>query len=221
MHIPFDLIPMFALIPALFSSGAIGGSSAKRDRAEELNAYGDLRNVFNWALPEGKKLASTGQGTFSAGIGDLGTAAGYFKKLASGSRPDMMQAIAPEVASVTSANDAAKRQLATSGTARGGGTAAVNETRDAATQAKIDEALFGVRPQAAGELAKVGSVEGELGLGETGEGLKAANLAGQSAYDLGALASHNRMESTKIHQQAVDDITKGIDETLSAVMGAL
>src|SRR5436190_375097 len=98
---------MGGLLSALFSSGAIGGSSAKRDRGEELNSYTDLNNIFNFGLPFGKSTTEKGQAGYAAGQGDLGTAAGYLKKLTSGSRPDMMQAVAPEVASVTSANDAA------------------------------------------------------------------------------------------------------------------
>jgi len=221
MHIPIDIFPVFALLPALFSSGVIGGSAEKRDRAEQIHSYEDLTNVFNWGLPTGKNMASKGQASFAAGEGDLGTATGYFKKLATGNRPDMMQAISPEVANVTSANDAAKRQLATSGTARGGGTAAVNQQRDANAQAQIDEAMFNVRPKAAGELAQVGQAEGALGLGETGEGLKAAGLAEVAGTDLGELAHKNRQQSYDIHKDKVATISKGIEDALAGIMGAM
>jgi hypothetical protein len=212
---------MGGLLSALFSSGATGGSSAKTDRSNELTSYSDLKNIFNFGLPFGQDAATQGQAGYKAGQGDLGTAAGYLKSLTSGGRAATAQAIAPEVASVTSANDAAKRQLATSGTARGGGVAGVNQQRDADAQAQIDQALFNVRPKAAGELAQVGSAEGQLGLGETGEGLKAAGLAEDAATNLGALASKNRAQSEKIHRDAVSDITSGIESTLAGIMGAL
>ena len=212
---------MGGLLSALFSSGAIGGSSAKTDRSNELTSYSDLKNIFNFGLPFGQQTAAQGQAGYKSGQGDLGTAADYLKSLTTGDRAKTAQAIAPEVASVTSANDAAKRQLATSGTARGGGVAGVNQQRDADAQAKIDQALFQVRPQAAGELAKVGSAEGELGLGETGKGLEATAIAGDAATSLGKLASANRVQSNEIHRQAVSDIAGGIESTLAGIMGAL
>jgi hypothetical protein len=209
---------MGGLLSALFSSGAIGGSSAKRDRSEVLDAYGDLGNVFNFALPAGKAAFTTGQQGYQAGQGDLSTASGYLKQLTTGGPASTNAAIAPERAQVLSANDAAKRQLAASGTARGGGTAGVNQARDAATQGKIDEALFGLRPAAAGELAKVGSAEGQLGLGETGLGLESAATAGKTATALGDLAAEERGQSTKIHQDAVNDIAGGIENVLGDIL---
>ena len=211
---------MGGLLSALFSSGAIGGSSAKTDRGNFLTGVHDLNNVFNWGLPAGQQMTAKGQTGVATGTGDLGTAADYLKKLTSGDRATTAQAIAPEVASVTSANDAAKRQLATSGTARGGGATSVNQTRDSAAQAEIDKALFGVRPQAAGELAKVGSAEGALGLGETGEGLKAAGLATEAATNIADESRKSRVDSNDIHRQAVSDISGGIESTLAGIMDA-
>jgi hypothetical protein len=212
---------MGGLLSGIFNAGGIGGSSAKTDRGNFLTGIHDLNNIFNYGLPFGQQTAAKGQAGVATGTSDLGTAADYLKKLTSGSRADTAQAIAPEVASVTSANDAAKRQLATSGTARGGGVAGVNQQRDAAAQAKIDEALFGVRPQAAGELAKVGGEEGQLGLGETSEGLKAAGLATDAASNLANLSMKSRVDSNDIHRQAVSDITSGIESTLAGIMGAV
>ena len=122
--------------------GNIGGSSAKRDRSEQLDAYTDLRNVFNFSMPQAK--AET-----AAGASDTGAASSYWKKLLSGDRPTAMQAIAPEASAATSANDAAKRQLSASGTARGGGATAVNQQRDQDVMGKVDQLLFGARGGAA------------------------------------------------------------------------
>ena len=212
---------MGGLLSGLFASGAIGGSSAKTDRSNQLQSYTNLKNIFNWALPFAKSTAASGQREVSAGEGDLGTAAGYLKSLVQGGRASTNAAIAPEVTAVEAARDAAKRSAEASGTARGGGMAAVNQERDAQAQAAIDQAMFGVRPAAARELAQVGQAEGGLGLGETKTGLESAQIGERSAADLGELAHYNRAQSEKIHRDAVDSITKGIDETLSAVMGAL
>jgi hypothetical protein len=209
---------MGGLLQALFSTGAIGGDSAKRDRSDYLNASTDLRNVYNFGLPAGKAAFTTGQQGYQAGQSDLGTASGYLKSLTTGGPASTNAAIAPERAQVLSANDAAKRQLAASGTARGGGTAGVNQARDAATQGKIDEALFGLRPAAAGELAKVGSAEGQLGLGETGAGLEAAGLAEKAGAEAAEEARLEQGQDVKQHQQAVDTLSNGIMSTLAGIM---
>src|SRR6266403_540545 len=138
--------PLMDLAKGLFGSGTIGGSSAKRDRSEQLDAFGDLRNTFNWALPTAKSGVASGTATTGAGLEDLGTAGNYFKKLAGGDRAAVTQAVAPETAAVTASSDAAKREEAASGTARGGGVAATNQTRDEDTMSKVDQMLFGVRP---------------------------------------------------------------------------
>ena len=190
-------------------AGQLGGSSAKRDRSDYLNAATNLRNVYNWALPAGQSAFATGQQGVSAGQGNLGTAASYLKSLESGGPASTNAALAPERAQVMSANDAAKRQLAASGTARGGGVAGINQQRDAVAQAAIDQGLFQVRPAAAGELAKVGAEQGQLGLGETALGTETAGLGAETATAAGGLAEDSRRTSQQIHQNAVADITKG------------
>jgi len=217
------MLPRIALplIPALFSAGAIGGSSAKADRATQLRAQGNEFNVYNWALPAGQQAFQSGQQGVAAGQGSLGTAANYLKSLTAGGPASTNAAIAPERQQVLSANDAAKRQLAASGTARGGGVAGVNQARDAAAQAAIDQGLMQVRPAAAGELAQVGQAQGGLGLGETEAGLRGENLAASVSSNLASNAIASRESSNQIHRQAVSDISKGIEDTISGIMGAM
>jgi NH3-dependent NAD+ synthetase len=45
-------------------------------------------------------------------------------------------------------------------------------------------------------------------------------LAEDAATNLGTLASKNRMQSQQIHQQAVSDISGGIESTLAGIMDA-
>ncbi len=181
--------------------GLFGGNSAKRDRSEQLDAYTDLRNVFNFSIPQAKQQTA-------AGASDTGAASSYWKKLLSGDRPTAMQAIAPETAAATSANDAAKRGLAASGTARGGGATAVNQQRDQDVMGKVDQLLFGARGGAA-------SGEAALGTTESKTGLEAASIGAESAAASGKLASANRTQSQQLHNDAFSSAVTGVGDILS------
>jgi hypothetical protein len=181
----------------------IGGSSAKTDRAFQLDAMTKLKNVFNYALPQAES-------TTAAGTSDLGAASGYWQKLLSGNRATLNQAVAPETNAVRSGADARKRQLASSGTARGGGTSATSQQIDTDTMAKVDNLLFGARPEAAKETAKIGSTEAGLG----------ANLLGASgttATNLADIAMKSRGQSYAINQDTVGKVTQAIDAVVAGV----
>jgi hypothetical protein len=212
---------MGGIVSSLFGTGAIGGSSAKRDRSEQLDAYGDLRNTFNWALPFGQQQGRTGQATTAAGVGDLGQAGGYFRKLASGDRPTALSAIAPQTNAAIAQSDAQKQQLGEMGTARGGGTSGLNQQRDTQLMSQIDNMLFGAQAGGAEGLAKVGEAESGVGLGETGQGIQAGAVAGRTAGELGQQALQSRGLSEQIHQQHVSQISGGLEDTLTGVFKAL
>src|SRR4029077_363328 len=129
---------MGGLLGSLVSTCSVGGRSAKTDRGNFLTGVGDMSNVFNWALPFGKSQGATGQATTASGVGDLGTAGGYFKKLASGDRSTALSAIAPSTNAAIAQNDTAKTQESALGTARGGGASGVNQTRDTDLMSKVD-----------------------------------------------------------------------------------
>lgn len=159
----------------------IGGSSAKTDRSTTLKGYGALENVFNFGIPAAKNLVSAG--------GDaLSQAMGYYSSLLSGNRSALSAATAPEANATRAAADAAKRQLATSGTARGGGTAGVNQQVSSATEADINNAMFGARSEAA-------KSQGSLGLGTTNAGTSLLDTSEKSAADLTDAAIKSRPES--------------------------
>jgi hypothetical protein len=160
----------------------IGGSSLKTDRSNELKGFGDLGQVFNFGM-------GTAQGA-------LGGANNYWQKLLTGNRAQMEQAEAPEINAVQAGADASKRQLATVGTARGGGVGAGSQQLDTNTRAAIDNSLFAARPAAASAEAQIG--ENTLGT--------AAGTAGT----LTGLASQSRQVSNELNpgNQLLADITK-------------
>ena len=207
---------MGALVGDIFSN--VGGSSAKTDRSNQLTSFSDLKNVYNWALPFGQSQARTGQATTAGGVSDLGTAGGYFKKLASGNRADLLSATAPAANAATAQSDAEKRQLGEMGAARGGGAAGVNQQRDTDLMSKIDNMLFGARTAGAQGLAGVGQAEAGVGLGETGQGIQSAGLASSTAGDLGKLALYSRGQSEDIHQKHVNQLSDAFDRILAGAM---
>lgn len=170
----------------------IGGSAAKTDRKQELKGFGDLSNVFNFAMPTATNLSASGSG-------GLDSSMAYFKSIMSGNRSTMMAAQAPAINATLASGDAAKRQAATSGTARGGGTAGTNQQADEKTGATIDNALFAARPAAAKEV-------GQLGNAELSDALNALGIAGNTAGDITSLASSSRSTSNAITRQAIGDV---------------
>jgi len=154
----------------------IGGSSSKTNRGWQVEGAKDLHNVFNFALPQGEEGAKSGE----AKLDDAGQ---YWEQLLHGNRTAVTQAVAPETNMIRSASDAQKRQQAAFGTARGGGTAATNQTRETDTQAKVDNAILGARPEAAKETAKIGSAELQAALNALGLGVTAGTNLGNLGID--------------------------------------
>ena len=170
----------------------IGGSSAKTDRSNVLTGFSDLKNVFNTALP-------AAQGNLSAGASDTGAASGFWKNILGGNRTAVAQAAAPTTNAALAAGDASKRQAGTMGTARGGGTASINANASASTQKGIDDALFGARTGAAGELAQTGA-------GETAAGTGLLNTGTNASGDLADIANKARQSDYKINQDTVGKV---------------
>jgi hypothetical protein len=124
--------------------------------------------------------------------------------------------MAPEIGAAASANDASKRQLAASGTARGGGVAATNQTRDSDMMSKVDNLLFGARPAAAAGEAQVGGDIAKIGTAETSDALQALNISANAGQNITADATNSRALSAELNAQAVASVTNGIQGALSA-----
>jgi hypothetical protein len=163
----------------------IGGKNSK----QQNQAVGNLNNLFNFGFGTGK--TETG-----AGGANLDAASGYFSKLASGNRPAMMQAIAPETSAIRSQGDASRRQAAASGTARGGGTAGENQTQKDRQMAQIDTALFGARPAVAKEVAAIGGTQAAVG------GNLLGTASSSTAY-AGDIATGARTQAAKEQASAI------------------
>lgn len=159
----------------------IGGSASKTNRKYALGGFQGLQNLFNFALPTGENLFSEGSSTLSQPLA-------YWQNLLSGNRSSMLAATAPENNAALSSEDAARRQLAATGTARGGGIAGQNVQAGDQTRAAIQNNLFKQRGEAAKNVAQIGETQlsdaiNQLGLGEsTASSLTGnANTAGQQS----------------------------------------
>jgi len=142
---------------------------------------GGLQNLFNWAIP-------TGEAGYTAGQGDVGTAAGYWRNILSGNRSAIEAAVAPERNAALSSADAAKRTQAAFGTARGGGVAGANRTLGDTTRATIDNAILSMRPMAAKGLEQAGGTELQSALDALGLGTRAESAVGDIANQQPATA---------------------------------
>lgn len=199
--------------------GQLGGSSSKTDRAGFMKNISNLNDIFGTTMNQGGQLYNAGRAATGQGLQDLGTSGNFFRRLASGNRVAATQAMAPQINAATQQADAQRRQEAALGTARGGGTAGLNQTADTNRLASIDNMLFGAQTGAAGELANVGRTEAGIGLGETGQGLTAENIGREAETSAAGLNLSSRELSDKLHRQAVQDYSDAFQSLLSNKKG--
>lgn len=187
---------MTGFLTSLFSVGSHSGAGT--DRKNTLSGYGDLSNLFNYGMNQGKNATSESSDL-------LGQAGGYFSKLLSGDRSATLSAVAPTVNAADTMTDAAKRNLSSSGTARGGGINSTTQTLEDSKRASIDSAINNARGDAAKGATSVGGTVAA----------QAANLLGlgdRAATSLTDASIEGRKGSNAIHEQNAKqwaDVTQG------------
>jgi hypothetical protein len=163
----------------------IGGSSSSTDRKQQLAGYGDLSNIYNQGISQGNNASATGQG-------ELGEAAGYDSSILNGNRSSIMSALSPQISSITGQANQNKKQQATMGTARGGGTNASNQQTQQQEQGAITKAIGGAQSGAASGLASIGSNETATGANLLGLGANAAGtLTGDASQSYATTSAQN------------------------------
>ena len=186
----------------------IGGSSAKTDRADQLQTDQNLFNIFNYSLPQ----AQAGE---AAGTANLGTASNYFQKLLTAGRTQTAQNAAPAVNAALAGGDAQRRAEASGGTGRTGGTTDANRTAATGTQSNIDSILNSTlqtqKKEGAQGLAQVGGTE--LG--------NATSLLGTGAVGPEESVLSSTIASRPISMQANTQAAQGYGTALGAVLQAL
>jgi hypothetical protein len=142
-----------------------------------------------------------------------------WQRLASGNRPAVQQAVAPETNQVLGQTDAFRRMEANMGTMRGGGNAGSNVNANQDAMAKIDNLIFGARPAAAQQVEGIGAQDAGIAGAQAGVGTQVGGeqaSVGQNeiaqalqALGLGASATGKagdiRNTSTANNQKAFQD----------------
>ena len=201
--------------------GGFFGLGGSKDVKEGI---GSSKNIYNKALglvdptvdaskttgAYGMDLLHSGVGTTRTGLNTLGQAKDYFSRIMSGTRPEMMAAVAPEINAVNETADASRLGQATFGTQRGGGVNAANQAAETGRMTDINNALFAARPAAAKEVEKIGGTEADIGLGvgrlgtteqdvsirQLEAGLRALGLSEDTINNMTRNAVANRQAST-------------------------
>jgi hypothetical protein len=195
----------------------IGGSGQKTDRKQTLEGYGDLKNVFNFAMPLGNTLSQTGQQTTSSAVSGLNDVNQYWKGILSGSRPQVMQAVAPVVNAAADQGDAARREQVAAGTSRAGGANAANQEADTRRQSTVDNVIAALPGQAAEQSAKIDAVKASVGSGIVGQALQALGLGDTAAAQLTDSSIASRPTSNAINQQTQQQIGQLVGTLLLGV----
>jgi hypothetical protein len=129
-------------LAALLEAFGVGNKSVKTDRSNELAAWGNLKNT----------AASTG----AEGADATGQAMKYLTSILSGSPTAVAGAVAPTTNANAAQADAQRRQIAATGTARGGGTNALQQQSNDILSGKTTDAISSAVPGAASTLSSLG-----------------------------------------------------------------
>jgi len=203
-------------LSAIFS--LFSGSGAKTDRKYQLAGFGDLSNVFNFALPNAEAGYTAGQATQKDALSQLASPAQYYQSLLSGNRTSALNAVAPVTNVVNAQSDAQKRQLASSGTARGGGVNAVGQQLETSKQSAIDTAVNQAKAGAAAGATKVAGETSKVGDSQLNAALNLLGIGAKSAENLTDLAGNSRAESNALHNQKADQAAQIVSSVLEAAL---
>lgn len=200
-------------LSAIFS--LFSGSGAKTDRKNQLAGYGDLNNVFNFALPNAEAGFKAGSETQKSALSQLSSPEKYYSDLLSGDRSQTLKAVAPTVNAVNAQSDAQKKQIANTGTGRGGGVNAVGQELETNKAGAIDTAVSGAKAGAAEGATRVAGETSKIGDSQLSSALNLLGMGERSATALTALAGDSRMTSDALHnekaQQAATTVSALLD----------
>jgi hypothetical protein len=165
-------------------SGILGGSSASTDRSNQLAGINGSWNVFNAGMPLSQQQSQSGQAGQATATQGLGQASDFWKSILSGNSTSIAAATAPLTNAAVNQADAAKRQEASMGTARGGGTNEGNQQIESNTRATVNNDVFSALPAAAQGEQSVATAQGSLGSSQLMQSLQALGLSAEEANQI-------------------------------------
>jgi hypothetical protein len=172
-------------LAALLEAFGVGDKSVKTDRSNQLAAWGNLKNIATTTAGEGGD--ATGQ------------ALKYFTSILNGSPTAVQGAVAPTTNAVAAQQAAQNRDIVATGTSRGGGTNAAQQQTGDAAAAAVQAAINSAAPNAAPQIAQLGSTL-------TGQSIGASGT-------LGAQAGQAKTEDQIRSDQIMDALTKMFSAT--------
>lgn len=147
------------------------GGPSQSEKNQQQQSWTNLNQLFSTASDAAKGFGASGKGT-------LDQVTQYFKNLLGGNRTATMQAVAPAANAARAGADAQKKEQATTGTARTGGTAASNQQVEDQVRAAINNLISGAAPVAAGALTGIGQQDIAAMMQALGLGTQATGEAG-------------------------------------------
>jgi hypothetical protein len=205
-------------LSAIFS--LFSGSGAKTDRRYQLSGFGDLSNVFNFALPNAEAGYTAGQETEKSALSQLSGPAKYYSDLLSGNRQAATSAVAPVASVVNAQTDAQKRALATGGTGRGGGVNAVGQQLETSKQAAIDQAINAAKGGAAAGATGVAKATSAVGQTQLDAALNLLGIGTKAAGTLSGQAGESRLTSDYLHNENVTNASTLASGVLDVLLSA-
>lgn len=148
--------------------GLFTGAS-KEERQRQESTWNNLGDISKTSMTSAGELGKKGKE-------DMGTASNLFQSIAKGDRT----ALAPAVNAAVEGADAAKREQAQMGTARGGGASSHNQQIEDHTRELISSLLGEAQVGAADKLAAIGS-------GETNQAMTALGIGSGTETNLSSL----------------------------------
>ena len=132
-------------------------NSAKTDRSYELNSMGSLQN-------QGRSLGTSGAGTLASGTQSMQSLMNQLQKIMGGGQAGL-EAVAPEVNTVASQYQGA-RKAAAELSPRGGGRTSTLANQPFAEMGDIQKMMFGEQSRARGQAGSLAGQMANLGLNE-------------------------------------------------------
>lgn len=173
----------------------IGGSSAKTDRGRQLGGFNAEWNVFNSGFPFSQGQIDKSQSTTAQGNQTLADPLSYWKNILSGDRTAVSAATAPANNAVTDQADAMRRELAATGTARGGGTAGAQQQIQTRQRGKLADNVFAAQPAAAQGVTDIAKTQLNQGQQQMVQGLQALGLSLEAATAIVTGSTASRSQS--------------------------
>jgi len=193
MHHELALIAL--LIPIVFGLTMFGGHASNTDRKNQLESWGDLKNIMY-------NSSQLGRDQSAEGAKGLSSSADYFKALMSGDPAKMSQVLAPQISVIQNQN-AQRLNTASQFGNRSGGTNAAMQAGTEAANKSIQELFDMLGPESAKEFAQISGIQESLGSQQEGISSNAASSLGYQAGNTRAGDRASEEQSAQAGAQAV------------------